>query len=218
MSLERQPLVIVAGQSGRHARVVFEAARLSGWAVAGVVNPGGGEAPDVFGSRILGGEALLSDERFLSEVAVTPAMGDNATRLRIAKLVGDAGGTLASIVHPASVISGSATVGPGCVVLAGAVVATHAKLGPVCIVNHGASVGHDCTLGAGVNVCSGARLAGAVVVGEGAFIGLNASVIQGRRLGERSTAGAGAVVTRDVAAGTTVVGVPARELARPKQP
>jgi len=41
-------------------------------------------------------------------------------------------------------------------------------------------------------------------------IGSNATILCGLRIGEGAIVGAGAVVTRDVAAGETVVGIPAR--------
>lgn len=46
----------------------------------------------------------------------------------------------------------------------------------------------------------------------GASIGSGALIMGGVTIGERATIGAGAVVTRDVPAGTTVAGVPARAL------
>jgi UDP-2-acetamido-3-amino-2,3-dideoxy-glucuronate N-acetyltransferase len=49
-------------------------------------------------------------------------------------------------------------------------------------------------------------------VEEGASIGSGASILGGVRIGRRALIGAGAVVTRDVNAGETVVGSPARPL------
>ena len=51
-------------------------------------------------------------------------------------------------------------------------------------------------------------------VGRGASIGSGAVIMCGVTIGPRAVIGAGAVVTRDVPPGETVVGVPARVLAR----
>lgn len=51
-------------------------------------------------------------------------------------------------------------------------------------------------------------------VQRGASIGSGAVILCGVRIGEGALVGAGAVVTRDVAPGTTVAGVPARLLLR----
>jgi acetyltransferase-like isoleucine patch superfamily enzyme len=53
------------------------------------------------------------------------------------------------------------------------------------------------------------------VVERGATIGSGATILGGVRIGPGAMVGAGAVVTRDVAAGATVVGNPARALATP---
>ncbi len=49
-------------------------------------------------------------------------------------------------------------------------------------------------------------------VERGASVGSGAVILGGVRIGEEAMVGAGAVVTRDVASGTTVVGNPAREI------
>lgn len=49
-----------------------------------------------------------------------------------------------------------------------------------------------------------------IVVKQGASIGSNATILAGVTIGENAMVGAGAVVTRDVAANTTVAGVPAK--------
>ena len=53
------------------------------------------------------------------------------------------------------------------------------------------------------------------VVRRGAAIGSGATILGGLTIGEEALVGAGAVVTRDVAAGTTVAGNPARPVERP---
>jgi acetyltransferase-like isoleucine patch superfamily enzyme len=61
-----------------------------------------------------------------------------------------------------------------------------------------------------------ANLSGNVTVEDGAFIGSGATILQGLTIGKGATVGAGAVVTRDVAPGLTVVGVPARPMKKSK--
>ena len=47
---------------------------------------------------------------------------------------------------------------------------------------------------------------------KGAYIGTGAIITMGVEIGQNATVGAGAVVTKDVAAGDTVVGVPAKPI------
>jgi acetyltransferase-like isoleucine patch superfamily enzyme len=49
-----------------------------------------------------------------------------------------------------------------------------------------------------------------IIIRQGAWLGANATVMPGVTIGENAIVGAGAVVTKDVAANTIVAGVPAR--------
>lgn len=51
---------------------------------------------------------------------------------------------------------------------------------------------------------------GSVLIKRGAYIGTGAIILPGMTIGEESVVGAGAVVTKDIAARTVVGGVPAR--------
>jgi acetyltransferase-like isoleucine patch superfamily enzyme len=67
-------------------------------------------------------------------------------------------------------------------------------------------------VGEACHICPGVVLAGRVRVGAGAMLGIGAKVLPCLNIGEHATIGAGAVVTRDVPPGVTVVGVPAHPM------
>lgn len=198
-------LVILAGASGQHAAVVYEAAVLSGLRVAGFATVEGVSPAQVLDCPPLGTFAGLARD----DVEFLVACGSNALRRDLTARIAARGGTLARVVHPAAIVSPSAVLAPGAVVLAGAIVGPRATIGAGAIVNHGAIVDHDCVVGDFANICPGVRLAGCVRLGEAAFVGLGAMVTQGLGIGPDAVVGAGAVVVRDVAAGVTVTGVPA---------
>src|SRR5712691_6871597 len=58
----------------------------------------------------------------------------------------------------------------------------------------------------------GAEVVRDTYIGEGAFLGVASVILPGITIGAHAIIGAGSVVTKDVAAGAAVAGVPAREL------
>ncbi len=147
-----------------------------------------------------------------SEVGFLVAIGGEhgAARVRIHRFLEDHGLEPLTAVHPSAFVADNARLGPGCQILAHAVVAVECELGRDCIVNTAASVDHEGRLGDGVHLAPGARLAGCVSVGDYAMVGAGAIVLPRTRIGEGAVIGAGAVVLRDVEAWTVVAGNPAR--------
>ncbi len=206
--------IIVLGAGG-HTKVLIDILLDTGCKVLGLLDIDPGTAgKKVLGISVLGTEELLRcyhpDDILL--VNGLGSIGDTTARRHVYELRRQNGYRFYSVIHPRAIIGRETVIGEGIQVFAGSVVQPGSVIGDNVIINTNASVDHDCTIGSHSHLAPGATLSGGVHVGEGVHIGTSAVVIQGVKIGARSTIAAGAVIVRDVAAGTTVAGVPGREV------
>lgn len=186
--------------AGGHGKVVVEAFLDSGGKVTAIVDDNA--SIDKLLNIPLAGKYEPGKYKGTSLVV---SIGENDTRKRIVSRLTEKFGT---VIHPASVVSRSAIIGPGTAIMAGSVINADSVIGNHVIINSGSVVDHDCKLEDFVHLSPNATLCGGVVVGEGTHVGAGATVIPNVRIGKWATIGAGAVIIADVPDYAVVVGVP----------
>lgn len=139
------------------------------------------------------------------------SIGKAETRKDIQEKIVKAGGKIATLVHPKSVISFDVQMGEGTVIMAGAVINANTQIGKGCIINTSSSVDHDCVVGSYCHVAVGAHLCGDVKTVDNVWVGAGAMIIQGVRVTNACVIGAGATVIKDIDCEGTYIGVPARK-------
>lgn len=145
------------------------------------------------------------------EYDVVVAIGNSVIRENFQSRLKNQGYFIATLIHPAAVISQDVSIGEGTVVMAGCVVNAETGIGRGCILNTGSSVDHDCVLEDFCHVSVGAHLAGTVTVGAHTWIGMGACVNNNLQICSHCMIGSGAVVVKNISDPGTYIGVPVHE-------
>ena len=203
--------VVIVGTGGQ-ARELHALLEALDRPCEGFVDDDPGRPSTVHGLPLLGDLNWLDLHR---DADVVVGIGAPATRHAVVSRLRAMGvDRFPTLVHPDASVGPRVELGIGVYVCPGAVLTTDVRVGDHVLVNFAATIGHDALLEDHVTVAPGVHVSGAVTVGQGADVGTGAALLQGVQIGAWSIVGAGAVVREDVEPNTTVVGVPAREIAR----
>ncbi len=172
------------------------------------------ENPDHWGIMLNGYPVLGGFEWFdtidKAEIRVICGVGNPAVRRKLVRKAAARGLQFCNIIHPTAVLTPFVKLGEGVVVTAGCIFTNQIKVGNHVHINLDCTIGHDCVIEDFCTIAPGVHISGNVHIKAGCDIGTGAVIIQGVTIGEWSIVGAGAVVTRDIPANTTSVGVPAK--------
>jgi sugar O-acyltransferase (sialic acid O-acetyltransferase NeuD family) len=210
-----QPLVIFgAGGLGREVLVLLNQLNEAGagWEVRGFYDDQPPATPTVAGLPYLGTAHDLNQTR--EPLAVAVGLGSSASRAAVVARLTSPQLTFPTLVHPGVRLAPSqrVTLGAGCIIQQGCILTCDITLGRFVLLNLGCTVGHDAVLDDFCSLMPHANVGGAAQLGAGVYLGTNATVIHTVRVGAGTTVGAGAVVVRELPAGVTAIGVPAKPL------
>ena len=147
--------------------------------------------------------AVQKDELFIA------AVGLPDWRRKLVEPLLAQGAVFISYSHGSS-IGARTAIGNGAFITPGAVISVDCNIGAFAYLDTYVILGHDVTLGDHCMVGAMSFLAGGVRVGNGVSIHPRATIAKGVSIGDDATIGIGSVVVKDVPAGTTVFGNPAR--------
>ena len=127
-------------------------------------------------------------------------------RIRLCTQALKLGFQLPVVIAPSAHVSRHATIGPGTIVMHGAIVNAGAKIWSNCIINTRALIEHYAIVEDHCHISTGATLNGGAVVGSDSFIGSGSVIKEGITLGKRCIVGMSLSVRHNKAENSRFVG------------
>lgn len=168
---------------------------------------------EIYGTTLFTLDTVL-EKYDLNSFEVSIANGEPLVRKAIYDKLKSNDVKLATLVDNTAIVSDTAKIGEGVIILAYCFVSSSAVIGNNSVLNTNALVGHDVRLGEHCVVSSAVNIGGNCSVGENSYIGMGAQIKERAIIGKEVIVGMGSVVYNDIPDEVIALGNPARPMRR----
>lgn len=144
------------------------------------------------------------------------ALGEPSSKKKVFDLLKAKGLHFTNVISPEATISPYAELGKGLIIKKDALISPEAQIGDNTTLQSFVAVGHGVIIGKHGQVATHSVIGGETKIGTCVYIGLNVPIKEKLYIGDNAVISAGSVVLKDVPADTTVMGNPARVIAKHK--
>ncbi len=205
-------LIVGAGGFGRSVYNYIKDSQVNypDWEVAGFIN-----------DNLLALEGYDYDINIVSTIVdyepkedeyLVVAIGSPQGKTKVTELLRKKGAKFASFIHRTAFVGKNVKLGSGCVLCPNSIVSCDAIIGEFVTINCNSGVGHDAAIGNYSTLSAFVDITGYVKIGKRVLVGSHACVLPGVHVGDDAVIGLGSVVVRNVKAGYTVFGNPAKSI------
>ena len=159
------------------------------------------------GYRVIGG--IDSLKTLSQDTYIVIAIANYKVKKKIVNIINNKF-KFATIIHPKVEIHDYIKIGEGTIIYEGSILTTNIKIGKHVIISPKCGIGHDSIIKDYASLLWNVNVSGNDVIEEGVMMGSGSTIIQGKKIGQCSTIGAGAVIIENIDSFSTAVGVPAR--------
>ena len=168
---------------------------------------------DISQSNSFYGTAKVKFEEFLEltdKREVIIAVGEPKAREKLFEKVREQHIAFATLIDPTAILSPSANIKAGVIICEYSTIHANVIISENCLIQPFCDIGHDIRIGQHTVLSPFCAPGGSLTIGNRVYIGMQSAIIENLTIEDDAIIGMGSVVYRDVLAGSTVLGNPAR--------
>lgn len=208
--------LIIFGASGFGREVAWLVERINNvsqtWNLLGFMD----DSDDIQGGTINGYKVLgrVTEVNKYPDAYFVCAVGASKVREKIINNMRSVNPSIkfGTVIDPSVEMSNLVTVGEGTIICAHTIITVNIEIGSHVIINLDCTIGHDAILNDYVTLYPSVNVSGITNIGYAVELGTGTQIIQGKKIGDYSIVGAGAVVVKDIPENCTAVGSPAKPI------